>query len=199
MIRSVTFGMMNDGARETRTVVYREVKTTRSESFVCVDCGERRVRNKTFSKTVNPLNVRPDGHPKTLQDVRADVTREADAWRPGPSCGCVAKAQIDERPEKRTPDVERAPYPDDIVVRLNEIKEEISAINAELNRRFAGTPFTIDGRQAYVTRCEVDLHDLFNGRDIMVNVWTSKKKNPLEQYDWEYMRLFKVLQARDAS
>ena len=48
----------------------------------CPVCGKTTTRTCVFEHTVNPFNRRADGEPKTQDEVRDDVTAEANTWVP---------------------------------------------------------------------------------------------------------------------
>lgn len=176
----------------TITTTFEKVGRRYTKSFTCVDYDKVRECTEEFSQTLNPFNTGDDGRPKSRGQILAEIQVKASEWTPGPSCGCVKRAEIDQRPEKQSPEVDNASFPDDIVARLKEINEEISTINDELKRRFVGTKFSVDGRLAYVTDCRIHKLDT----NIRANVWLAKKTNPKERYDWQYMMLSKVLAER---
>lgn len=70
-----------------RTITERytgpSVKATRKGH--CPICDKPVTRTRTFTATVNPFNRRPDGAPKTWEEVAADVAAKADAWSPEPA------------------------------------------------------------------------------------------------------------------
>lgn len=55
-----------------------------AKNLPCPKCGKRMRRQRTFQHTVNPFNKRPDGTPKTWDEVLDDVRAEAVAWRDQP-------------------------------------------------------------------------------------------------------------------
>jgi hypothetical protein len=60
----------------------------------CPACGKRGKRQTTIEHTVNPWNRRPDGEPKTWDEVREDVRRKAAEWAAVPfaHAGCEVTA-----------------------------------------------------------------------------------------------------------
>ncbi len=74
-------------------IVFEEVKVSAKRSLTCKTCGKKFSRSKTFSNTINPWNQNLDGSVKTREQVRADVTAEANNWNPMPYCAdsCTPK------------------------------------------------------------------------------------------------------------
>lgn len=68
----------------TATYRYSGPRRTAKRTGKCPVCGKPATRSRTFERTVNPLNKRPDGAPKTWADVLADVQADIDAWNPDP-------------------------------------------------------------------------------------------------------------------
>lgn len=52
------------------TVCWRDPKT-----------GRRRTRTKKFFQTVNPFNRHTDGLPKSREQIRIEITRDARLWK----------------------------------------------------------------------------------------------------------------------
>lgn len=68
---------------------FEEVKVTRRKTNVCIKCGKRVTRSKTFMQTVNPFNKTDLGVVKTREQVKSDVCTEANQWSDAPMlCGC---------------------------------------------------------------------------------------------------------------
>lgn len=61
---------------------FRPVTTSRKRAGKCPVCGKSATRQQTFEHTVNPFNRNADGTVKDYDQVRADVTAEANAWIP---------------------------------------------------------------------------------------------------------------------
>jgi len=60
--------------------VFEKVKYRGTAYFVCPVCGKRFRRDRTFTATVNPWNVNPDGSPRTAGDIRLGLRLQAEAW-----------------------------------------------------------------------------------------------------------------------
>jgi len=61
-------------------VIFDEIKLQAKKSGKC-HCGRRLTRSKTFSQTENPFNLKPNGWRKSISDIRAELTVEAEAWK----------------------------------------------------------------------------------------------------------------------
>jgi hypothetical protein len=77
--------------------------TQRKHTGKCPSCGKKVTRTLTFEHTVNPFNRHPtEDRPKTWDEVQADVTAKADAWKPDFTCqACesateLGKATVDQ-------------------------------------------------------------------------------------------------------
>jgi hypothetical protein len=67
---------------------FETVKRTAVRKLVCVHCGRRFRRQRTFTNTINPYNRNPDGSIRTRREVEENVARLAGEWDPEPICGC---------------------------------------------------------------------------------------------------------------
>lgn len=65
-----------------QTVRFQEVQTYRKISGKCPVCGKRVMRTRTFTHTINPFNKNYDGTIKLPSEVRVNVEKEADEWKP---------------------------------------------------------------------------------------------------------------------
>lgn len=61
---------------------FEELITHRQRSGLCPACGKKTTRSKRFAMTVNPLNRGADGVALTRDQVWAELSSEADAWKP---------------------------------------------------------------------------------------------------------------------
>lgn len=66
----------------TVTQTFQKVFTRRTKTGTCPVCGKTSRRQREFVYTINPFNKNPDGTIKSYEQVREDVNREADAWKP---------------------------------------------------------------------------------------------------------------------
>lgn len=64
------------------THTFQPIGAYRVKTGKCPICGKTTKRSKRFEHTVNPFNRNPDGTVCTVDEVRACVNAEADAWEP---------------------------------------------------------------------------------------------------------------------
>lgn len=58
---------------------FEEVAVHRTVRGVCSVCGRKGQRKLKFWQTINPLNLGPDGKPKTREAILAELHASADA------------------------------------------------------------------------------------------------------------------------
>lgn len=63
---------------------FSEVSLYGEKTVKCTVCGKRLTRQKKFWQTLNPFNRRPDGLPKTRDDILNELRQELEAWRQAP-------------------------------------------------------------------------------------------------------------------
>lgn len=71
---------------------YDQVKQKVSKRGACA-CGRICTRQTTIMNTVNPFNRRPNGEPKSYDEVRADVKAEAARWQASFVIVCASCAE----------------------------------------------------------------------------------------------------------
>lgn len=182
-------------------VTFEPVMLNARKTFVCVDCGKTRERSYEFSQTINPFNTNAAGQVKTRHEIMEELKDSRDAWQPVPSCGCVERAARDERPDKRTVDVDA---PIDLATWIERSAAIASAkqdLNNEIAAHCVGMEVVWEGRPGcYITRAYTDRS--WNGVDrILCEVWVPHKNNPkLQHGDVRYGEdLAKVLEASRAA
>lgn len=68
----------------TTTLTFDGPRVRATKTVPCSTCGCKVRRQRTFRQYVNPFNRNAGGVPKTWDEVRADVEREAAEWKAQP-------------------------------------------------------------------------------------------------------------------
>lgn len=59
---------------------FQEIKHWAWKRLPCKTCAKKLTRQTTFWQTLNPWNKNSDGNPKTVEEIREELSAEADAW-----------------------------------------------------------------------------------------------------------------------
>ena len=68
--------------------VFEEVKHKDTKTNVCIKCGKKNRRSKTFYQTINPYNKNREGFVKSRAEIMVELCKEARVWREE-HCLCV--------------------------------------------------------------------------------------------------------------
>lgn len=68
----------------TVRTTFEEVRRAGVKSVPCSVCGKKLRRQRTFSMTISPWNVNPDGSLRTRSDILAALGPKIAAWQAGP-------------------------------------------------------------------------------------------------------------------
>jgi len=66
------------------TIKFKEIKLTASKSGKCAFCGKQAKRTQHFWQTVNPFNKNTDGSVKTSDEIKKEISKEAELWKDSP-------------------------------------------------------------------------------------------------------------------
>lgn len=65
------------------TYRFEEITLPVTKTVPCrAGCGKKVRRSTTLSQTVNPWNRDADGNPKSEQQIRAELRKQAETWHP---------------------------------------------------------------------------------------------------------------------
>jgi len=178
MMKEATF---NSGRR----ITFENVEIKGTKTFVCADCGKTRSRTEAFSQTINPFNINASGEPKSRSEITTEIIADRDAWKPGPTCGCKARAGRDERPKKRRPNIWPTQESTDIhplLDRADELYKELDAISTELKRRLVGLRIKEGDRLGYVTTAGIERSRHSSKSYAQILTWLESKRDPKTQF-----------------
>jgi len=63
---------------------YPNIKLTGTKAGKCSVCGKRAVVKETFSQTLNPWNVKPNGNEKNRDEIEIELWQKKDEWEKQP-------------------------------------------------------------------------------------------------------------------
>ncbi|MGW2740552.1 hypothetical protein ACWC4D_40965 [Streptomyces sp. NPDC001288] len=67
------------------TYRFQEVPLHGTKTVQCSGgCGKKLRRQRKFFQTLNPFNKAADGRPKTVQQIYAELTEQAEQWKAAP-------------------------------------------------------------------------------------------------------------------
>lgn len=68
----------------THRVTFEEIRRAGVKSVPCTNCGKKIRRQRTFSMTINPWNVNPDGSQRTREEIWTALGEKVSTWQTEP-------------------------------------------------------------------------------------------------------------------